>query len=599
MRRSFEPFAICALLASTVLAGQVPITSPTNKHNLSLSGPGPVRASSVEQICVFCHTPHNSNPATPRWNQTLSSGVTYTSYSSSTMAAAVGLPTGSSKLCLSCHDGTVAIGKTVSEGQIAMTGVDAQGKLTGTSMLGLNLADDHPVSFAPVTGSQIVAPPARDAVKLDANGMLQCSSCHDPHRQEVDPVVKKFLVKNNRASALCLTCHQKTYWLTNPSSHQVSTRAYTTVEGAHTGYTTVATNGCESCHKPHTAPASTRVLKALEEATCGTCHGTSGVASKNIAAEFNKLYRHPTYDRTPSVHDAAESPGSPSDRLPEVLSTAERHAECADCHNPHASYAAPATAPKASGKLSGAWGIDSNGSRVEPSGTPPSVREYEICYKCHADSVNKPQSPLAGGGPYPPYPNRVALQFNKRLQLDPANPSYHPVEAAGKSTDVPSLKAPWTTSSSIIYCTDCHGNDTGPQAAPTPGTGPDGVHGSNNKHLLVARYDMDNQKNDPESAAVYALCYKCHDRTSILGNVTFREHNKHVVGAAVPCATCHDPHGISASQGNSINNSRLINFDKRWVTPDSQGRLRFEDLGYRTGRCYLTCHGKTHSPLSY
>ncbi len=599
MRRFVAALAMVAVVALAA-AGQ-PVTSPANKHNLSTSGPGPVRATSVDQICVFCHTPHNANPATPLWNQALPSGVTYTSYSSSTLAATVGLPTGSSKLCLSCHDGTVAIGNTVTRGQITMTGVDGQGRLTGNSVLGLNLADDHPFSFAPVTGSQIVNPPAGDKVELDASGMLQCRSCHDPHRQDADSVVKKFLVKSNSSSALCVTCHQKTYWPTNPSSHQSSTRAYTATQGAHTGYTTVATNGCESCHKPHTAPLGSRLLKAQEEATCGTgagaqCHGSSGVASKNIAAEFSKLYRHPTYDTTPSVHDAAESPSNASYRLPEVSSGAARHAECADCHNPHASYPAGASAPKASGKLSGVWGIDSNGSAVDPSGTPASVREYEICYKCHADSANKPQSP--SGGPYPPYPNRVALQFNKRLQFDPTNPSYHPIEAPGRSTDVPSLKAPWTTSS-IIYCTDCHGNDAGPRAAPTPGSGPDGVHGSNYKHLLVARYDMDNYENDPESAAVYALCYKCHDRASILGDVTFKRHSKHVVGGAVPCDQCHDPHGISATQGNSTNNSRLINFDRRWVTPDGWGRLYFEQLGYRTGRCYLTCHGRAHNGLRY
>jgi hypothetical protein len=62
---------------------------------------------------------------------------------------------------------------------------------------------------------------------------------------------------------------------------------------------------------------------------------------------------------------------------------------------------------------------------------------------------------------------------------------------------------------------------------------------------------------------------------------------------------CHDPHGISATQGNSTNNSRLINFDTRFVTPSSSGLLRFEATGQGSGRCYLTCHGKEHNPRSY
>ena len=580
-----------------VADAQIRVSSPLNKHNLSTTGPGPVKATTVTEICVFCHTPHNANPAIPLWNQTLSSGQTYNPYTSTTMAAASGVPTGSSKLCLSCHDGTVAIGKTGNKGQIAMQGVNAQGQLTGVSSLGTNLSDDHPISFVPITGTQIINPPVGSAVKLDANGQVQCRSCHDPHQMDIDPTTKKFLVTSNSASALCLVCHQKTYWSSNPTTHKTSTKAYISTQGAHTGYATVTTNGCESCHKPHTAVTAARTLKAQEEATCGTltggqCHGNT-VIGKNIAAEYNKTYKHPTYLTTPSVHDASESPTNASYRIPETSSTAARHAECPDCHNPHASYAAAATVPKGSGKIAGVWGIDTNGSLIQPSGTPPSVKEYEICYKCHAGSVNKPQ---ASSSPYPPYPTRDKAQFDMRLMFDPANPSFHPIEAAGRNTSIPSLIAPWTTTS-VMYCTDCHNNDQGPKA-PTPGTGPNGPHGSSYKHLLVARYDMD-LGVQPESATAYALCYKCHDRTSILGNQSFKEHDVHVRGADIPCSICHDPHGISSTQGNSTNNSNLINLDKRFVTPSSSGILRFDDLGVRTGRCYLTCHGKDHNPLSY
>ena len=582
--------AAAIALESTARA-QVPVSSPSNKHNLSVSGTGTVRSTGTTEICIFCHAPHNASPSAPLWNQT-QSGVTYTPYSSSTMAASPGAPTGSAKLCLSCHDGTVAIGSTLSRGSIPMTGVDGSGRLTGAAAIGSNLSDDHPISFVPVTGSQIVAPRAGDPVKLDDHGMLQCRSCHDPHQQEVDPVTKKFLVKNNSQSALCLTCHQKTYWSSTPASHRTSTKTYTAAQGAHTGYTTVGANGCESCHKPHTATNASRMLKDVEEKSCDACHGSSGVATSNIAAEFNKAYQHPTYTVTPSAHDASESPDSIRFKMPEATATAARHAECADCHNPHASHAAATTAPKASGRLAGVWGIDSNGLRVEPSGTPPSVREYEICLKCHGDSANKQQP----AGPSPPYANRQAAQFNKRLQFDPANPSFHPVEAPGRSTSVPSLIAPWSTTSTI-YCTDCHDNDTGPKA-PTPGTGPAGPHGSNYKHLLVARYDMDNG-SQLESAAAYALCYKCHDRSSILSDISFKKHNRHLVNAAAPCSVCHDSHGISATQGTTTNNSRLINFDKRFVSPNASGLLRFEVTGAGSGRCYLNCHGIEHNPLSY
>ena len=580
----------CAGLA----AAQSQVTSAANKHNLSVSGPGPVKATAMTEICVFCHTPHNANPATPLWNQALSTTAN-TPYTSTTMAATAGVPTGSSKLCMSCHDGTVALGSTVTKGQIPMQGLTG-GRLTGASNLGPNLGDDHPIAFVPLTGGEIVNPPASSPVKLDASGRLQCVSCHDAHRMDADPTTKKFPVANNASSAICLVCHRTDYWSTNPSAHMSSTKPYTAAQGAHTGYTTVATNGCESCHKPHGAAAAQRTLKGQEEFTCGgngsQCHGNTGIG-RNIQSEFAKTYRHPTYSVTPSVHDASEGHSNGAYPLPELSAGAARHAECEDCHNAHASYDAPTAAPKASGKLAGVWGIGRAGTITLPSGTPPSVNEYEICFKCHSDSANMPQG---GGAPYPPYPNRVALQWNKRLQFDPTSVSFHPIEGPARATTAPSLKAPWTVSS-VISCTDCHDNDTGPNA-PTPGTGPSGPHGSSFKHLLAGRYDMDNQ-NTTESAAAYSMCYKCHDRTIVLSNASCREHDRHIRNENASCSICHDAHGISSAQGTTINNSHLVNFDRRFVTPSSGGLLRFEQTSTGRGRCYLTCHGKNHNPETY
>ena len=585
---------IALLLAPGRASGQSRVSSPDNKHNLSTTGPGPVKSLTMTEVCVFCHTPHNSAPAAPLWNQALSSGVTYQPYTSTTMKAAVGVPTGSSKLCLSCHDGTVAIGSTVQKGRIAMQGVNAGGQMTGSSVIGPGLTRNHPISFVPVAAADLVTPPPGSPVQLDSTGQVQCRSCHEPHQMDIDPTTKKFLVVNNSASGLCRVCHNMQYWASNPSSHMTSTKSYTAVQGAHTGYGTVATNGCESCHKPHNATVAQRGLKAPEERTCGSgasqCHSASGVG-RNIEAEFLKTYRHPTYTVTPSVHDASESPSSPLVPMPETSPVAARHAECEDCHNPHASYAATASAPKGSGKVAGVWGINSGGALVLPTGVPSSVNEYEICYKCHADSKNMPQPT---GTPSPPYPNRVIPQWNKRTQFDPANVSYHPVAAPSRATSAPSLIAPLTRSS-IISCTDCHDNDTGPKA-PTPGTGPSGPHGSQWKHLLAGRYDMDNQ-NTTESAATYALCYKCHSRTIILSNASCVEHDRHIRDLNASCSICHDVHGTSG--GTPTNNAHLINFDKRFVSPNSSGALRWEQTSAGKGRCYLLCHGENHNPFSY
>ena len=503
-------------------------------------------------------------------------------------ASPLGQPRGSSKLCLSCHDGTVALGQTVNDGLISLLNAGPGGKIpAGSSNLGTDLTDDHPVSFQrSAADTETADPPAGDAVAYDAAGQVQCTSCHDPHTEDRDTVSRKFLVKSNQASAICVTCHRPAYWNANPSTHQSSTRTYTAAQGAHTGYTTVRDNACESCHRPHSGNVPQRNLKFVEEGTCDPCHN-GAAAAKNISTEFNKAYSHPTYATTPSVHDAAESPTNPTHTLPEITPGAARHAECADCHNSHASFLRAATAPDASGALAGTWGIDAAGARVDPA-----RYEYQICFKCHAGSANKPQP---SGLPDPPYTRRQIVQFDLRAEFAPAAPSHHAVEAPGKNGDVPSLLSPYTTAS-VIYCADCHANDTGPGAG---GTGPKGPHGSRYAHLLERNLNVGANNSGSDFAQMYAMCFKCHSQSSIMGDQTFREHQKHIDGENSSCSVCHDPHGIGASQGNSTNNSNLINFDVAVVTPSSSGILRFEDRGTRHGACYLTCHGENHNPLTY
>ncbi|MFQ5494707.1 MAG: hypothetical protein ACE5EX_04940, partial [Phycisphaerae bacterium] len=94
--------AVCC----TVTLGQQRVADTV--HNLSVAGPGSVRAQSEQEICVFCHAPHNTGPMRPLWNRDVSP-ASYQIYQSSTLDASPGQPTGSSKLCLSCHDGTIAL----------------------------------------------------------------------------------------------------------------------------------------------------------------------------------------------------------------------------------------------------------------------------------------------------------------------------------------------------------------------------------------------------------------------------------------------------------------------------------------------------------
>jgi predicted CXXCH cytochrome family protein len=401
-----------------------------------------------------------------------------------------------------------------------------------------------------------------DGVRLDAEGRVQCTTCHDSHSDEFGD----FLPMSNQASALCRSCHDQARW--SGSSHESSGAAWNgigTDPWPYTDWNTVADAACENCHTPHGAASPERLLKfAPEEKNCLVCHDGS-VAQTDIESEMQKWSRHPV-DTVEGVHDPIE-----------VFMTMPRHVECEDCHNPHAVTDAPALPPNVSGPLTAVAGVTSGGTPIESA-----AYEYEVCFRCHSDNL----------GP-PPTIDRQVVETNLRLKFDTLNPSFHPVEAPGRNTDVPSLLFPFTAAS-VIYCTDCHGNDFGPGA---DGYGPSGPHGSIWPFLLERQYRT--ADGTAESPQAYALCYKCHDRNSILGNESFREHDKHIREEKTPCSACHDPHGVTSTQ-ESTGHSHLINFDMKIVSAEQDtGRLEFIDLGARRGECYLFCHGANHGPESY
>lgn len=527
------------------------------KHNLSVSGPGTVKASSEAQVCIFCHAPHAASPVAPLWNRS-NPGSLYTPYTSSTSLARAGQPSGASLLCLSCHDGTTAIGRVLSRpAAIGMAG--GIGTMpAGNGNLGTDLSDDHPVSFGytatlAATRGELADPATLTGkVKLDAGGQLQCTTCHDAH----DNRNGKFLVMPNQGAALCVTCHLKNGW--NAGDHRLSAKTWNGA-GAnpwpHTSGATVAANGCENCHRPHTAGGRKWLLNyPNEEDNCNACHN-GNVAAKNVQAEFTKLSIHPVA-RTTGVHDAAE---------PATIQA--RHVECQDCHNPHASNGGTGPLP---GSLAGVRGIDASGLEVKPVNY-----EYQICFRCHADSTGQPAPTVA----------RQIVQTNTRLEFSAGNPSHHAVIGPGRSANVPSLIAPWTVSS-ILKCSDCHNNNAGPAAG---GTGPKGPHGSTNASLLERPHALTGTPTAGD------LCYKCHSQ-SVVTREAPHNRSEHL---RYGCKACHDPHGISAAQGTAQYNSRLINMattDVRAVGTGATAKLYIDTTARK---CYLSCHGESHNGYSY
>lgn len=539
----------------------------TTRHDFSVRGPGAARSATETQVCFFCHLDHGAGA--------MAGGVGpdpgYVPYNSSTLVSAQpGAPSGATRLCLSCHDGTIA--------PASVSGTALAGARIAAANLGTDLRTTHPVSFVPAAAPGLKTPPPEDAVKLDRRGQVQCTSCHDPHLDLEGEDGGDFLVKTTRGSALCLTCHAPRFWLSNPSAHQASTKAFDRRRGATTPWATVTENGCSSCHRSHGAATTSRLLVDGGPDVCRKCHAGQ-VAALDVDADLRKAWAHPVVQGDPSRHDAAEA-------LPEESAGQPRHAQCVDCHDPHAAFGRRETAPRAGGALSGVWGIDRSGARVDPV-----KYEYEVCFKCHGDSANQPQR----NGPAPPETvRREVIDANLRRRFDLGAASFHPIEGSGRNADVPSLVPP-LDERSVIYCSDCHASDASPAAG---GAGPRGPHGSIYPHILARSFTT--ADGTPESEVAYALCYGCHDREVLLSDRSgFIEHARHVRDERTPCSGCHDWHGVSTLQGNQTNNAHLIDFDVSIVERDRRGRREYASVGWRTGRCSLRCHGVEHDAVVY
>jgi predicted CXXCH cytochrome family protein len=561
MRRIGIAVLILALnLGATVsLAGIV-----DTKHNLSSLGPGTIKADTDGRLCVFCHAPHRASAVQGMlWNRN-DSTASYLPYDSTTMNIPVVQPNadGSSKLCLSCHDGTVALGEVLSEpSAISMAGGVTTMPAGSGGLLDTDLRDDHPISFVYDTDLVIANPELNDPatltgnVGLDAQSRVQCISCHDPH----DSTLPFFLVETRQFSTLCTECHDRTGW--DLSEHATSLSTWSGVPPdpwPRSPWTSVSENACENCHQPHSSFATQWIVSSLfEEDVCLVCH-SGEVASVDILTDITKISHHPV-ELVAGEHDPNEDP---------TLGMVE-HVECTDCHNAHQvqNTGAVASAPDVSELLLNVDGVDTTGVYVSNA-----AYQYEVCYKCHAD--NSMSNPLV---------TRMITENNKRIQFDPGNDSYHPVEAPGVNPEVPSLIAPWTTAS-MIYCTDCHAGNTGVK----------GPHGSDNDHILERPYSMlDDFEPPPDD-----MCYKCHSESVLKATISV-VHNKHIPKTS--CGTCHDPHGVDAVDG--LDHSHLINFDTTIVTPNRDGDLYYQDncppgTGF-CGACALECHRHRHKPSTY
>ena len=264
LRRLLLTMLVLAALTVTIWAKAPKANIVGSAHDLTMdtwSATSTGTSSSVTtNLCFFCHITHKTAtngsgasevvaanaPGRYLWNHTLSSTASYGVYSSATFnalltSAGVALPTDLgnsnnitsytvSNLCLSCHDGTVAIGSFYESG----FGLPANGSFwnnghgaSSTMYTGFELNDlskTHPVNFQytpALAGVAAMTSPASPN-SVDGNGevplyagayYMQCTTCHDPHNGvtavhgTMFPFAQSFLYSYTGTGGFCIYCH--------------------------------------------------------------------------------------------------------------------------------------------------------------------------------------------------------------------------------------------------------------------------------------------------------------------------------------------------------------------------------------------------------
>lgn len=240
------------LVTSMGMAGLNPGTGiKQTSHDLSsatgrgaLWDAGTAADPGLDRICIYCHAPHNTITSAeaaaagvtyyPLWNHDLSS-LSYITYQNTTtgdipgeikhqLNAVIGQPGSISKLCLSCHDGSVAVSSYGNfAGGVSSSKHTGTVTVTGTRFgigVGGDLSNHHPIGFdyglvqavdyeirdisSPLLGNNPFGMTIGDVLY---GGKIECASCHDVHNTQNTGL--KFLWVEDTNSNLCFSCHAK------------------------------------------------------------------------------------------------------------------------------------------------------------------------------------------------------------------------------------------------------------------------------------------------------------------------------------------------------------------------------------------------------
>jgi hypothetical protein len=234
-----------ALTAANAFAGAAAGTGVVNsKHDMrAYAAANGGERDQYERVCAYCHTPHHAleepnGDYAPLWSREFSQ-VSFDGYQSVTFsqsAAVVDPVAGPSRLCMSCHDGAVAIdayyGKSTTDSTMTFD-TDEFGHIA-VGLEPQTLTNDHPIGFnydlaraadlslgdgiesadvATFNGGTRVRDVLFNFDGAGVNEMMTCATCHEVHNSaqvdSSDANTGWFLYGTQTDSRFCTTCHLK------------------------------------------------------------------------------------------------------------------------------------------------------------------------------------------------------------------------------------------------------------------------------------------------------------------------------------------------------------------------------------------------------
>lgn len=230
-----------ALVMTASAASAVSIVG--SKHDLSTATGA---NGAANELCVYCHTPHNPKLSIPLWNRNNPAGASFSLYKTSptltSFAKASALAdTSISLFCMSCHDGNTAytdVKNNYSGGAGDTAKMSGTWGAAGNPKLGTDLTNSHPIGFSYTaaqgedsglnaastvmatynTKAGAGATTAQAFLYGTGADQMECASCHRVHDPgylydstgaAITTSKGKFLRIPNKGSDLCLACHKK------------------------------------------------------------------------------------------------------------------------------------------------------------------------------------------------------------------------------------------------------------------------------------------------------------------------------------------------------------------------------------------------------